>query len=133
MRKVNITFCILLQFICILYANANNTSNVVTLNDDNFWTKIKESNLVLVKFYAPWCGHCYNFAPTFIKLADEIKNRNIPAILGEVDCTTQIKTCSSNNIQYYPTVKLFKNGKFEAEFRGSRTVENLIDFVKQHI
>lgn len=51
-------------------------SDVATLTAKNF-TEITVSNsLVLVKFYAPWCGHCKKLAPEFEKAAKKLKVRS---------------------------------------------------------
>ncbi len=133
MRKINITFCLVFQFICILYPNTNSSSNVVVLTNENFLTKINGSCLVFVNFYVPWCNDCSRFAPVFQNLANEIKNNNITVILGEVDCSTQNNTCSSNKIFYYPTLKLFKRGKFLKNYIGRRTVNSTMDFIKENL
>jgi len=38
---------------------------VLQMTDANFDTVIEDNKLILVKFYAPWCGHCKNLAPKF--------------------------------------------------------------------
>ena len=134
MRKISTFICILLQFLSVLYTSADVASNVVVLNDKNFLTTINEPNkIILVKFFAPWCWYCNQLAPIFEQSANEVKSRSINAILAEVDCTTQLKLCRSNEIQYFPTLKIFKKGNFISEFRGRRNVENIIDFVKQNL
>jgi protein disulfide-isomerase-like protein len=133
MRKIATNIFIIFQILSIVYINTVHSSNVVVLTNDDFSIKIKENSLVLVKFYAPWCWHCQNFAPIFEQTAKSVKDQKINVVLAEVDCTTQTKTCNSNQIEGYPTVKLFKNGNFLSEFRGIRTVENLINFVKQYV
>lgn len=42
---------------------------------------------VLVKFYAPWCGHCKSFAPIYEAFAEKIAAENPNIIIADVDAT----------------------------------------------
>lgn len=104
----------------------NKPSDVIVLTDSNFASSI-EKGIWLVKFYAPWCGHCKRLAPTWEELATKAKGSfNV----AKLDCTTEKETASKQGIQGYPTVKLFKDGKLIEEYNGPRTVEAFTDFVK---
>lgn len=52
-------------------------SQVVTLTDQNFNETLQSAKYVMVKFYAPWCGHCKTMAPDYIKLADMVKDNDV--------------------------------------------------------
>lgn len=43
----------------------------------------KTSDAWLIKFYAPWCGHCQRLAPTWVELAKQLRNE---VNIGEVNC-----------------------------------------------
>ena len=48
--------CFVALFVALAaYASA---SDVLTLTDSDFETKVKQYDIVLAEFYAPWCGHC---------------------------------------------------------------------------
>jgi len=52
-------------------------SDVMQLSASNFNTVIYDSSQVwLVNFYIPWCGHCQRFAPVYSSLATSIKGNN---------------------------------------------------------
>ncbi|XP_027606695.1 protein disulfide-isomerase A2 [Pipra filicauda] len=84
--------------------------NVLVLHEHNFARALSEHQLLLVEFYAPWCGHCQQLAPAYTQAATELRNESSPARLGKVDATAQTALANEFNITSYPTLKLFRNG-----------------------
>jgi len=100
-------------------------SNVVVLGDANFAEKTQEGDW-LIEFYAPWCGHCKNLAPTWEELATEVKGKfNV----AKVDCTVETATCGGQGIRGYPTIKYFSKGQTH-DYSGQRTKEAFTTFVQ---
>ena len=53
------------------------TDPVVQMTVVDFKTTIVETaNAWLIEFYSSWCGHCIDFAPTFIELANDVKGKS---------------------------------------------------------
>jgi thioredoxin-like negative regulator of GroEL len=100
------------------WAFAANTSDLVTLNDENF-DAIALSGMtpMLVQFYAPWCGPCHSAAPVL----NEVAKRG--ASIGKLDCETAPETAKRFAIGAYPTFVLYQGGRMQAIYRGERTVE----------
>ncbi|NXM72110.1 PDIA2 isomerase, partial [Serilophus lunatus] len=84
--------------------------NVLVLHEHNFARALSEHRLLLVEFYAPWCGHCQQLAPAFAQAAAELRNESSPAQLGKVDATAQTALANEFGITSYPTLKLFRDG-----------------------
>ena len=62
---------------------------VVTLTSDNFAEIVDDQELLLVEFYAPWCGHCKKLAPEFEKAAKQLAQMEKKIMLAKVDATVE--------------------------------------------
>jgi len=77
---------------------------------------------VLVKYYAPWCGHCKKLAPIWDELGEAFKdNSNI--VIAKFDATTN--EADGVNIRGYPTLKFYpKDNKDGVDYSGERDLES---------
>lgn len=89
---------------------------------------------VLVKYYAPWCGHCKKMAPSYIELADALagdSSTKDKVVIAEVDATAN--DIFDIEITGYPTVYLYPAGKNTEPilYSGNRSPESFLEFLKE--
>lgn len=87
--------------------DVESSKNVINLTDQNFVT-ITKSGLVLVDFWAAWCGPCKMLVPIMNEIADENKRK---VKVGKLNVDISQQTAAKFGIRSIPTVIIFKNGK----------------------
>ncbi|KAL4227773.1 Protein disulfide-isomerase A3 [Mactra antiquata] len=113
-----------LSLLCLLaFASA---SDVLDFDDSNFADKIDDNPIILVEFFAPWCGHCKRLAPEYEKAATTLKNADNPVTLAKVDCTANQDTCQKFGVSGYPTLKIFKGGELFEDYNGPREADGIV-------
>ena len=104
------------------------------VNDDNQLTPEK-GTVKIVKFYAPWCGHCQTMAPEWTKFEKNhltVVNSTKILILS-VNCDDHKDIARSQKIMGFPTVQaILPNGETK-EFRGDRNIDGFEKFLKQNV
>ncbi|KAF9193206.1 protein disulfide-isomerase precursor [Haplosporangium sp. Z 767] len=104
--------------------------DVIALTKDTFKDTVSaDQNIVLVDFYAPWCGHCQNLEPEYEVAATQLKEDGIP--LAKVDCTVEMDLCKEYEVTGYPTLKVFQKG-VPKDYKGARKSEGIVKYLKKH-
>ncbi|KAI8048376.1 thioredoxin-like protein [Syncephalis plumigaleata] len=112
-------------------------SHVVTLTSSNFNDIVMDSQKhVLVEFYAPWCGHCKQLAPTYEKVAQDFKKEE-NVVIASLDATAHDKVAKRYGVSGYPSIKLFKavrpgRSKMPLDYDGDRSELAFISFLNEH-
>uniref|UniRef100_A0A0N5BNF7 Sulfhydryl oxidase n=1 Tax=Strongyloides papillosus TaxID=174720 RepID=A0A0N5BNF7_STREA len=97
-----------------------------TFNDTIYCNGQEDCSAFIVEFYADWCGHCRNYAPMYIDLADDIKKWKNVIKLAAINCadTYNLPVCTAHNIRSLPTIKYFE--------KNSRSTDNGLKFKAYH-
>jgi thioredoxin 1 len=100
-----------------------------SVTDSTFESEvIKDSQPVLVDFWAPWCGPCRAIAPVLEELAKEFEGK-IKILKMNVD--ENPSTPSKYGIRAIPTLILFKGGDVVGQVTGAVSKSNLKDMINQ--
>ncbi len=95
------------------------------ITESAFDTEIQKG-LVLVDFYADWCGPCRMQAPVLEKLAKELTGK---ARIVKIDVDAAQKVAAKFQITSIPTLILFKDGKEAGRIVGLKDGETLKQFI----
>ena len=101
---------------------------VMILDGNNFEKEVIQSkDIVLVLFFAPWCGHCKAFSPEYEKAARALKGI---FKIAAIDADKERTIGGKYNIQGFPTVKFFGIHKDKpVDYDKARTAQAVIDFM----
>ena len=100
------------------------------LNGIEFVKSVEESeDLVLVDFYAEWCGPCKMMAPILDQISEEVKDF---AKVYKVDIDESQNLAVKYDIMAVPTMKIFKNGEVVEEIVGFQPKDGIIEKLEGH-
>lgn len=102
-------------------------SKVITLTSQNFEKEVLQFNgIVLVDFFADWCGPCKLLAPELEQLAKDLESNSVIKI-AKLNTETNQNLAIEYQIRSIPNIIMFKNGNVVQQFIGLRNA----DFYKQ--
>lgn len=96
----------------------------------NFQETVQGDGIVVLDFWADWCGPCKRFAPIFEQASEE----NLDAVFGKVDTEANQELSAALQIQSIPTLMLFRDGVLLARESGllpGKAINELIAKAKE--
>lgn len=106
-------------------------ANTIVVTDQNFEEKVeKAQGVVLVDFWAEWCGPCKMIGPIVEQIASEHSGK---LIVGKLDVDSNTNTAMKYGVMSIPTLILFKNGQPVERLVGYMPKERLLAKIKPHL
>ncbi|NIO22929.1 MAG: thioredoxin [Candidatus Aenigmarchaeota archaeon] len=96
---------------------------ITDLSDSEFRDFLGKNNLVMVDFFADWCGPCHMLSPVIEKLSEELENVKF----AKMDVDQNRETPGKFGILSIPTLLVFKEGKLVDRLTGvlpKRSIED---------
>lgn len=106
------------------------TATPITLTDQNFNEMISKYPLLIVDFWAPWCGPCRMVSPVIAELSQELAGK---AAFGKLNVDENPMIASTFGIQSIPTIAIFKNGKAVDGIVGAASKSHIMSKLSAHI
>ena len=99
----------------------------VILNNDNFKAEVLDAKgLVLVDFWATWCGPCQTMGPVVDELAQELTDVKV----GKVNVDEQMALAREYKVMSIPTFLVFKDGKVAERTLGVQEKSELEQLIR---
>jgi len=103
---------------------------LVEVTDSTFDAAVKESKVLLVDFWAPWCGPCRRLNPILEELSGEMAGK---VSFVKLNTDENVNTATRFGIMSIPTMLVFKNGEKVDALIGAHPKENIVASLSRHL
>ena len=108
----------------------SNIAFPIMLTDSNFNQTVEKYPLIVVDFWAPWCGPCRMVSPILEQLASELAGK---VVFGKLNVDENPRIASTFGIRSIPTISIFKNGRAIDGFVGAASKSQMQSKIMAHL
>jgi thioredoxin 1 len=106
------------------------SERLLTVTDESFASTIDTAGLVVVDFWAPWCGPCQVMLPVLEGLAEEYSDRGVQ--FAKCNIVDNIHTPIQYRVISIPALLIFKDGQLVEAAIGVRPKTELVAIIEKH-
>lgn len=101
------------------------------ITDANYESEVlKTDKLVVLDFWAEWCGPCRQITPIIAELSKEYENK---AVIGKVDVDGNTEITSKFSIRNIPTILFIKNGNLIEKLVGAQPKAKFVEIIEKNL
>lgn len=103
--------------------------SVLKITKENYETEVlKSDKLVLIDFYADWCGPCKMMSPIIDEIAEEVGDK---IKVGKINVDENQELAMEYEVMSIPTIIILQNGEVKNSFVGVRKKEEIISCLEK--
>lgn len=104
---------------------------LIHFNEAGFDKALETGGLIMVDFWATWCGPCQRLGPVIEQLAEEYEGQNV--VIGKVDVDEEPELARRFGVMNIPTVVFFKNGQEVERKVGAMPIDIYTQFLDDNL
>lgn len=102
----------------------------INLNEKEFKDNLQAGKVMLVDYWAPWCGYCRRIAPAYEKIAQEQGDK---LLIAKVNIDEAPLVAAAENIEVIPTLVLYRDGQAIASIVAPESKAAIDAFIQENL